>query len=76
MTFRNKIEDLQNLNLNDSEKVIQKIDSINKQKNLNLVVLGFNKESNINKNLERYLINLNKKVLIISKMKLTLKTIF
>ena len=26
-----------------------------------MVVLGFNKESNINKNLERYLINLNKK---------------
>ena len=76
MTFRNKIEDLKNLNLNDSEKVIQKIDSINKQKNLNLVVLGFNKESNINKNLERYLINLNKKVLIISKNEINFKNYF
>ncbi len=62
MTFRNKIEDLQNINLNDSKKVIELIDSINKQKNLNLIVLGFNKESTINKSLETYLINLNKKV--------------
>ena len=66
MTFRNKIEDFQNINLNDSKKVIEIIDSINKQKNLNLIVLGFNKQSTINKNLETYLIDLNKKVLIIS----------
>ena len=76
MTFRNKIEDLQNINLNDSKKVIEIIDSINKQKNLNLIVLGFNKESTINKSLETYLINLNKKVLIISKNEINFKNYF
>jgi lipopolysaccharide/colanic/teichoic acid biosynthesis glycosyltransferase len=41
-----------------------------------LIVLGFNKESTINKSLETYLINLNKKVLIISKNEINFKNYF
>ena len=49
-----------------SNFIIDKIDEINKIENVNLVVLNLDKKKKINKILEKYLININKKVLIIS----------
>ena len=76
MTFRKKIQDFNNINLKDSKDIISKIDSVNKKVNLNLVVLGFNRETEIDKELESYLINLNKKVLIISKNEINFTNYF
>ena len=67
MTFRKKIEDFTNVSFSNYTDVINKIDTVNKEHNLNLVVLNFNDQKTIDKNLEKYLINLNKKILIISK---------
>src|SRR5210317_2070386 len=67
ITFRNTFYDLKNVNLNNTGEIINKIDMLNKDVNINLIVINFNSQNTINKDLENYLINLNKKVLIISK---------
>ncbi len=76
MTFRKNIENFQNVDLNKHDEVIKKIDSINKIKNINLIVLNFNNNTESNKKLEKYLINLNKKVLIIAKQKINFNNYF
>ena len=67
MTFRNNSGSFNEVDLSNSVKVIESIDSFNKNVNLNLIVLNFKNLTEINPDLEKYLINLNKKVLIISK---------
>ena len=76
MTFRSEIQNINIGDLSDSNEVIKNIDSINKLNNLNLVVLNFENTNEINKKLEDYLINLNKKVLIISKNTIKFHTYF
>ena len=76
MTFRNEISSYQNFNLDDTENVIKEIDSLNKKVNINLIVLNFNKSNTISNKLEEYLINLNKKVLIVSKEKIQFSNFF
>ncbi len=76
MTFRKKIIDFTNVSLSNYSDVISKIDNVNKEHNLNLVVLNFNDEKTINKELETYLINLNKKILIISKNEIKFNNYF
>jgi lipopolysaccharide/colanic/teichoic acid biosynthesis glycosyltransferase len=76
LTFRNTIEEFTNKDLNDSSQIINLIDNVNKEKNVNLIVLNFNDLTKISKNLENYLINLNKKVLIISKDQIEFNNIF
>tara|TARA_B100000945_G_C20380335_1_gene596877 strand:+ start:235 stop:1557 length:1323 start_codon:yes stop_codon:yes gene_type:complete len=70
MTFRQNIGNFENVDLSDSDFIIKTIDKANKEKNVNLIIFNFNKETSIEKNLESYLIQLNKKILIISKEKL------
>ena len=67
MTFRNNSESYENINLDEVDNVINQIDQINKKINLNLVILNFKNKIDMNKKLEEYLVNLNKKILIISK---------
>lgn len=76
LTFRNTFKDFKNVDLNDTNDVIKKIDLINKEVNINLIVINFNSEVVISKDLENYLINLNKKVLIISKDAMTFTNVF
>ena len=76
MTFRNKISDFKDVDLGKSKDIIQKIDLVNKEKNINLIVLNFNNTNVINNDLEEYLIKLNKKVLIISKKKIEFSNYF
>ena len=76
MTFRKKIIYFTNVSLSNYSDVISKIDNVNKEHNLNLVVLNFNDEKTINKELETYLINLNKKILIISKNEIKFNNYF
>jgi len=64
MSFRKNIE---NFIITDQNKIIQKIDEINKVVDLNLVVINLKSSNQLISQLEEYLININKKVLIISK---------
>ncbi len=76
MTFRKNIRDFENVSLSDTKDVINKIDKINKEVNLNLIVFSFGEEVKISNELEKYLINLNKKVLVISKNELKFSNYF
>ena len=44
MTFRKNIGNFQNVDLGNPDEVINKIDSINKENNINLIVINFNKK--------------------------------
>ncbi len=76
MTFRKNIGDYDSFNFMNEDSVIKKIDELNKEINLNLIVMNLNKSTEISENLEKYLINLNKKILIISKEEINFKTYF
>ena len=67
MTFRKNIGNFNVDNTNDTNSIIERIDKLNKEINVNLIVLNINFSNKIDENLENYLIKLNKKVLIISK---------
>ena len=75
-TFRKKIKDIKNVDLNNPELVIKEIDSLNKIENINLIIMNIGEKNTIHEKLENYLINLNKKVLIISKDKVDFKNYF
>ena len=76
MTYRKNIKDFENMDINDAESIIKTIDSINKEVNLNLIVLNLNDLREISEKLEKYLIELNKKILLISKEEIQFKTYF
>ena len=68
MTFRNNIGDYTIENLNTKEDLINLIDSINKEKEINLIVINLENHNSLDSSIEKYLINLNKKILLISKI--------
>lgn len=76
MTFRNESNSFNKINLDDTDYVIKTIDNENKKNNLNLIILNFKDSSTIKKDLEKYLINLNKKILVISKNKMVFNSNF
>jgi len=76
MTFRNNIGNYNLKNINDQDELINLVDSINKEKEVNLIVINLEQIDFLNSELETYLINLNKKILLISKNKLTFNTFF
>ena len=76
MTFRKDIGNFSVENMNNTDLIIEKIDKLNKEINVNLIVLNINFSNKIDENLENYLIKLNKKVLIISKEELSFKNYF
>jgi len=73
MSFRKNIG---NYSIKNLEQIIEKVDSINKTQNINLVVINMKNEQKLSKNLEKYLININKKVLLIANNKIEFKTQF
>ena len=76
MTFRKNVGNF-NIDVNEeTESIIEKIDELNKNINVNLVVLNVNYSNEINQKLENYLINLNKKILIISREEIKFKNYF
>tara|TARA_Y100000389_G_scaffold196355_1_gene229170 strand:+ start:110 stop:1576 length:1467 start_codon:yes stop_codon:yes gene_type:complete len=76
MTFRKKLSDEKFEYLNKTDEIIMSIDKINKKTNVNLVIFNFEDEREIKPELEKYLVNLNKKVLIISKEQIAFKSLF
>ena len=73
ITFRNSIGEFNFTNINE---IIDIIDKQNKENNLNLIILNLGLENSLPKSIEEYLIDLNKKVLIISRQEIIFKNIF
>ena len=68
ITFRKNLGNIQ-LDINNSNKIIDKIDELNKVEKINLIVINFEDNTKLKKKLEKYLIEVNKKVLLISNSK-------
>ena len=73
ITFRNSIGEFNFANINE---IIDIIDKQNKENNLNLIILNLGLEKSLPEPIEEYLIDLNKKVLIISRQEIIFKNIF
>ena len=73
ITFRNSIGEFNFANINE---IIEIIDKQNKENNLNLIILNLGLEKSLPESIEEYLIDLNKKVLIISRQEIIFKNIF
>ena len=76
MTFRKDLGNITNKDLSNEKILINKIDKLNKKEKVNLIVISLKKGQKINSELEKYLINTNKKILVISENKPTFKNIF
>jgi len=76
LTFRKSLASLYSQDLNNSENIINNIDNFNKEEKINLIVINLETKKSIDENLEKYLINTNKKVLIISEHKPDFQTNF
>lgn len=75
ITYRKLIENINFQQLNE-DAIISKIDHLNKKGELNLVVINLGNKSEISNFFEEYLINLNKKILLISKKEIKFSNIF
>ena len=67
ISFRNNLGNIEHNDLVNDISIIDKIDNVNKEEKINLIVLNLDLQNKINSKLEKYLIETNKKVLIISK---------
>ena len=68
ITFRKNLGNIQ-LDVDNSKEIIDKIDELNKVEKINLIVINLEDTINFKKKLEKYLIEVNKKVLLISNSK-------
>jgi lipopolysaccharide/colanic/teichoic acid biosynthesis glycosyltransferase len=75
ITFRKSLGSF-NIDLKNASRVIDKIDSLNKEKEVNLVVINLEENTDLPIELENYLLNLNKKILLISKSEIQFNSIF
>ena len=76
ISFRKIIDEINIENIKDADLIISSIDSINKESEINLIIFNIKNETSLPVKLEAYLINLNKKVLIISDEKINFKKYF
>ena len=75
MTFRKNLENLV-VDLNDETSIIEAIDSINKSNEINLVVIDLGNRNELSVKVEEYLINLNKKILLITNSGINFHSLF
>ena len=68
MTFRKNIKDPQ-IDLSSEAQLIEEVDKLNKKQEVNLIILNIDSVSSLPQKIEEYLLNINKKVLIISESK-------
>ena len=76
ITFRKNLGDLLKKDLNNADDLISEIDKINKVKKINLIIINLEDKTQIKPTLEKYLINTNKKILLISEKKPVFKISF
>jgi lipopolysaccharide/colanic/teichoic acid biosynthesis glycosyltransferase len=75
MTFRKSLGNFE-IDVENFSSVIETIDTINKETEVNLIIINLEGKTNISNELENYLISLNKKVLLISKSQLNFNSFF
>ena len=76
IAFRKEISSF-SVNKNSfNDNIINKIDEINKNRNVNLVVINLENKTKLTKKLERYLIDINKKILLLSTDKIEFSSKF
>ena len=68
ITFRRNLGNFK-LNIDDPDEIISRVDNLNKKERVNLIIINLEGKKHINKKLEMYLIETNKKVLLISNYK-------
>jgi len=73
LNFRNSIGEYSFKNIGE---IIETIDKVNKTNNLNLIIINTGKLKSLPQEVETYLIELNKKVLLISKNAIIFQNIF
>lgn len=76
INFRKIIDEINIQDIRNSEKIISAIDSNNKKSEINLIVLNILNENELPQKLEEYLININKKVLLISNNQIEFRKYF
>ena len=76
ITFRKDLGNLKINNLDEAENLIKKIDKVNKLKKINLIVLNLGSSKKVKSKIENYLIETNKKILIVSQNQPIFKNIF
>ena len=76
ITFRKNLENLYKKDLNNYQAIIENIDEINKLNKINLIVINLENMKKINPYFEEYLIETNKKILLISENKPEFSTKF
>ena len=75
MTFRKNLKNF-SLDLNNLNTLISDIDNLNKEEKINLVIINLKKINTLPKEIEDYLLNLNKKILLISDKKVVFNNLF
>lgn len=77
MTFRKSIGeyDIEDINTN-FKKIIKIIDKTNKNEEVNLIIFNLDKLKKLSPDLEKYLIEINKKILLVSKNELKFENVF
>lgn len=76
LKFRKTLADYQVETKNFHKEIYEYINSLNKTNNINLVAINIEEEINIDSEFEDYLLNLNKKILLISKKPVTFNNNF
>ena len=76
LKFRNNIMNFRLNDENDFSEIIKSIDKLNKKEKINLIVFNFDNLSKLNNDFEEYLLNINKKVLLISTKNIQFKNKF
>ena len=76
MKYRVEVKALKVDLKNKPHLLAKKVNSINKESEVNLIIINLEEQKVLHKEIEDYLINLNKKVLIISNNKIKFKTNF
>ena len=76
LNFRKEIASFKNDINSEFKNIIKSIDELNKKHEINLVVINIYSGQQLPKELENYLINLNKKILLFSEEKLSFNTKF
>ena len=75
MTFRKNLKDYE-LDLKKLDSLITIIDKLNKEQKVNLVIINLEDKNSLPESVENYLLNLNKKVLIISTSRINFQSLF
>ena len=71
LKFRSRLKNFKSENIEDFKLIEKRIEETNKKEKINLIVLNLNEVENLDETFEKYLLNLNKKVLLITSKNLS-----